>query len=281
MATAPLSCQKAHFQLPEGLHYLNCAYMGPLPRAAEDAGIRALRIKRDPTAIGPADFFEESDRVREKFARIMGAPDAGRVAIHPAVSYGIATAARNLPLSRGARIVLVEEQFPGNVYAWRRLAGEAGGSLHTVARPGGGEIGPEWNARILEAITPVTEIVTLPTVHWTDGTRFDLAAIGARVREVGAALVVDATQSCGAAPFDFAAVRPDVFVMAHCTVEERGVQVGECPRVLVAGVRQRRVAPAHRASAQRAVEPRVPQAVVVIDGGRVYLGSDGRIRSGV
>ena len=48
-----------------------------------------------------------------------------------------------------------------------------------------------WNAALLEAITDGTAVVTLPTVHWTDGTRFDLAAVGRRCRDVGAALVVD------------------------------------------------------------------------------------------
>jgi len=210
----PLPCQKDRFSLPGDLHYLNCAYMGPLPRAAEEAGIAALRIKCDPTALEPRHFFEESDRVREKFARVLGSGDASRVAIHPSVSYGVATAAKNLPLSRNARAVVVEEQFPGNVYSWRRLTGEAGAELHTVPRPGGAGAGAEWNARIQEAITPSTEIVALPTVHWTDGTRYDLAAIGARCREVGAALVVDATQSAGAVPFDLEGVRPDLVVAA-------------------------------------------------------------------
>jgi selenocysteine lyase/cysteine desulfurase len=51
-------------------------------------------------------------------------------------------------------------------------------------------------------------------VHWTDGTRFDLIEIGRRCRDVGAALVVDATQSIGALPFDIGAVQPDVLVCA-------------------------------------------------------------------
>ena len=51
-------------------------------------------------------------------------------------------------------------------------------------------------------------------MHWTDGTRFDLAAIGARAREVGAALVVDGTQSVGALPFDVQQLRPDALVCA-------------------------------------------------------------------
>ena len=209
-----LSCQKDRFSLPPDIHYLNCAYMGPLPKAAEEAGIAALRVKRDPTALEPRHFFQESDRIREKFARVIGAPDPQRVAIHPSVSYAVATAARNLPLEPGGRIVVVEEQFPGNVYSWRRLAAESGGEVYTVPRPGGAAVGQAWNQGVLEAITPRTGVVALPTVHWTDGTRFDLVAIGGRAREVGATLVVDATQSAGAVPFEVGAVRPDLFVAA-------------------------------------------------------------------
>jgi len=41
-------------------------------------------------------------------------------------------------------------------------------------------------------------IVAVPQRHWTDGSRSDLSAFGERVREGGAALVVDARQSLGA-----------------------------------------------------------------------------------
>ena len=43
----------------------------------------------------------------------------------------------------------------------------------------------------------------------------DLVAVGERCRAVGAALVLDLTQSLGAAPLDLAAVRPD-FAVAAC-----------------------------------------------------------------
>jgi selenocysteine lyase/cysteine desulfurase len=55
-------------------------------------------------------------------------------------------------------------------------------------------------------------IGALPHCHWIDGGLLDLVAIGARCREVGSALVVDATQSLGALPLDLAAVRPDYLV---------------------------------------------------------------------
>ena len=212
--STPLECQKAAFGLPDDLHYLNCAYMGPLPTVAEEAGVQALRLKRVPTSIGPEDFFQDSDRARGLFARLVNAPDPSRVAIHPAVSYGVATAARNFPLARGQEVVVVGEQFPGNVYAWRRRAAEAGARVRTVDRPGGAAPGARWNDALLEAIGPDTGIVALPTVHWTDGTRFDLGAVGARAREVGAAFLVDGTQSVGAVPFDVREVAPDALVVA-------------------------------------------------------------------
>src|SRR5690606_3756788 len=100
-----------------------CAYMGPLPVAAQEVGITAIRAKGAPSAIGPKDFFRDSDAARELFARIIGADDAARVAIIPSVSYGTATAARNLTCPAGSTIVIAAGQFPSNVYAWRRLAG--------------------------------------------------------------------------------------------------------------------------------------------------------------
>jgi selenocysteine lyase/cysteine desulfurase len=209
-----LSCQRDAFQMPRDYHYFNCAYMGPLPRASEEAGFEAIRKKRMPTAIVPPDAFWETDRLRDLFARLVNAPDPARVAIQPGVSYGVATAARNLPVEAGQNLVLSHEQFPGNVYSWRRVAGEAGAELRSV-EPGEGEgRGERWNQQLLEAIDARTAIVALPNVHWTDGTWFDLTAIGKRCREVGAALVVDATQSVGALPFDVAEVQPDVLICA-------------------------------------------------------------------
>ena len=34
-----LGCQKRRFALDEGEHFLNCAYLGPLPRSVAEAGM--------------------------------------------------------------------------------------------------------------------------------------------------------------------------------------------------------------------------------------------------
>ena len=89
-----LACQRHRFTLPDGAHYLNCAYMGPLPRVAQEAGSAGIRRKGAPMDITAADFFTESDGARRRFAALIGG-GAERVAIVPSVSYGIATVARN------------------------------------------------------------------------------------------------------------------------------------------------------------------------------------------
>ena len=213
-AMEPLSCQRDAFSLPAGEHYLNCAYMSPLPRRVEAAGIGGVRRKRVPHRIQPRDFFEESDRVRTLFARLIGASDPKRIALMPAVSYGMATIAQNLSLHADQNVIMVEEQFPSNVYAWRRLAQDTGATIRMVPAPDGADRGARWNERVLDAIDGTTGLVAAAPVHWADGTRFDLEAIGRRARDVGAAFVVDGTQSVGALPFDVTAVRPDALVCA-------------------------------------------------------------------
>jgi selenocysteine lyase/cysteine desulfurase len=208
-----LACQRHLFSLPPGEHYLNCAYMGPLPVAAQEAGIEGIRRKAIPSRIRTPDFFEDSDRVRALFARLLGV-SAERIALQPGVSYGVSSVARNVRGRPGQNVVIAAEQFPGNVYAWRRLCREQDLELRAVAAPDSARRGEEWNAALLDAIDERTAAVALPHVHWTDGTRFDLERIGERARTHAAVFVADLSQSLGAMPFDFQRIRPDAVVCA-------------------------------------------------------------------
>ena len=205
--------QRAKFSLPAKTTFLNCAYMSPLLKAVEKAGILGIRDKRNPAAISPIDFFTNSEILRTEFAKLIHAPDPKRIVIIPSASYGLATVTKNLRLSPGERIVVAHEQFPSNYYPWQRLTQETKAVLHTV-RPLESQIdrGKHWNERILDAITQATRVVALENVHWADGTKFDLMQIGKRAREVGAKLIIDGTQSVGALPFDVQSVKPDALV---------------------------------------------------------------------
>lgn len=210
-----LACQRAQFSLPPDLHYLNCAYMSPLSKRVEDAGMAGMRRKRVPAGITPDDFFNGPSRVRTLFAGLLGVEEPQRISIVPSVSYGISTVARNTPLSSGQQVVTLVDQFPSHVYPWRRVCGESGADLRVVDP---GESGPDratrWNTALLEAIDARTAVVAIPNVHWTDGTVFDLEAVGRRARDVGAALVIDGTQSIGAMAFDVGRIQPDAVVCA-------------------------------------------------------------------
>jgi selenocysteine lyase/cysteine desulfurase len=210
-----LTSQRHLFSLPDGEHYLNNAYLSPLAKPVEAAGVAALELRRNPTNIRAEHFFIDSDRARGLFARLVNAPDPSRVAIVPSVSYGMAIVARNLALRAGQNVVVAHAQFPSNVYGWRRLCAETGAELRAVQPPSASAgRGEGWNARLMEAIDADTTLVALGNVHWADGTRFDLERIGARAREVGALLVIDGTQSIGAMPFDLQRIQPDALVCA-------------------------------------------------------------------
>lgn len=216
-----LACQKALFSLDPEECWLDSAYMGPLPDPVRDAGIAAIERRSFPVGIGPADFFEPAERVRGMLARLVGA-DAERIAFVTTAASGFALVAHNLHPEPGANVVLLGDQFPSNVYPWRRWRA-LGVELRIVAapdaplRPAGAEPGraARWNDAVVAAIDARTMLVSIEQAHWTDGTLFDLPRIGARCREVGAVFAVDATQTAGAMPIDVDAVGIDALVV-HC-----------------------------------------------------------------
>lgn len=210
-----LSCQKNKFYLTDKVTYLNCAYMAPTLKSTHDVGIEGLAQKCFPFEVKANDFFENPKKLRTAFAKLINAQDPNRIAIIPSVSYAMANVANNIPLEKNDTIIVLADQFPSNYYIWQRRASETGATIVTVSPPNTNENrGKIWNQRILEAIDHNTKVVTMAHVHWADGTRFDLEAIRKRASEVGAALVLDATQSVGALPFDAAKVQPDALICA-------------------------------------------------------------------
>lgn len=202
-----LESQRELFEIPDDVSYLNCAYMGPQLRSVREVGERAIARKSRPWELTPQDFFEDSETVRSLFARLVGGNPDG-VAIVPSVSYGMAVAAANVPVEAGETVVILEDQFPSNVYPWRELAKRRGAEVVTVPRPAD----YDWTKAVLEYIEDSTALVSVPNCHWTDGSLLDLVRIGEAARGAGAALVVDGIQSVGAHPFDVGVVRPDFLV---------------------------------------------------------------------
>ena len=209
-----ITSQKHLFSLDEGVTYLNCAYMSPLLKSVEQAGIEAIQTKRSPNNVKAHDFFENGGKLRSAFAKLINCPNPDQTAIIPSVSYGIATAANNIPLQKGDEIILTDEQFPSNYYAWEFVAKKYGATINTIAPEAGKDRGKKWNEKILSAINKKTKVVSMANLHWADGTLFDLQAIRKATYDVGAFLIIDGTQSVGALPFDVQEVKPDALICA-------------------------------------------------------------------
>ena len=181
--------------------------MAPQLRSVTEAGLDAVRAKASPWELSAPQWFSGAETLRTLAAQLLGV-DADGVALVPAVSYGLAIAAANVPVSANQTIVLLDQEFPSNVYTWRELARKTGGRIVTV-RP---LANASWTEALDDAIDENTAIVAVPQCHWTDGSKIDLQRVAKRVREIGAALVIDASQSLGACPLDLGRVQPDFLV---------------------------------------------------------------------
>ena len=205
---------KAEFSLPDNEIFLNCAYMSPLLKCVEEAGMKGIMKKRNPASISVDDFFEDSALLRREFGRLIGADNPNRIVTIPSVSYAISTVANNIPLKPKNNIVVAAQQFPSNYYPWEKICSHGQAILKVVSPEEGSDRGKSWNENLLEAIDSNTKVVALGHIHWADGTLFDLKAIREKSREVGAVLIIDGTQSVGALPFDVKEIQPDALICA-------------------------------------------------------------------
>jgi len=209
-----MKCQKHLFQIPEGIHYLNCGYMSPLLKSVEEKGIEGMRRKRNPAAIKPADFFTGVVGVREKFGRMVNCQPA-QVAVMPSVSYGMNSVITNIPYTKGKHALTISEEFPSCYYTAQRWCKTHGAELRVIVRKEDiPEKAKDWNERILDAIVTDTAFVVMASVHWMNGTKFDLERIGKQCREVGAKFIVDGSQSVGALSIDVKKCRIDALICA-------------------------------------------------------------------
>ncbi len=209
-----MKSQKHLFSLKSGVHYLNCAYKGPLLKTAEEAALRALERERNPAEILPADFFEDAAQSRSLFGNIVNCA-ADEVAIIPSTSYGFSSVLNNVKAKPGGNAITLKDEFPSGHFSLHRWCHTHQNELVVVSPDLHEEHqGESWNRNILDAINENTSVVLMSSVHWMNGVKFDLQQIGEKCAAVGARFVVDGTQSVGAMPMDVKAFRIDALVCA-------------------------------------------------------------------
>jgi selenocysteine lyase/cysteine desulfurase len=203
-----LPSQRALFDIPREVCFLNAASWSPLPLATQEAGRAAVGRKGRPWTIAPEFAGEQHERARKAAARLINAePDD--VALISSISYGVATVGKMLALPRGSRVLVLQDDHSSPVLEWMGRAEEAGVTVETIAQPADGD----WTGAILAAIerpgAPPVSLASISCVHWSDGCLVDLDQVGAALRRADAKLLVDATQAVGAMPMDVKQIDPD------------------------------------------------------------------------
>jgi selenocysteine lyase/cysteine desulfurase len=206
-----LPSQRHLFDIPRDIAYFNCAYYSPQLNESRERLLAGVRAKSSPWQRLPPSFFDDAEKLRLLWSRLFGG-EADGYAVVPAASYALNTAARAVEptLKPGDEILMIAEDFPSNVFSWRRTARETGASIVTVANPADGN----WTDAILSAIGARTKVVAVPTCHWTNGARIDPEPISDACRKNGSILVIDATQTLSAMPFSMERVQPDFLAAA-------------------------------------------------------------------
>jgi selenocysteine lyase/cysteine desulfurase len=206
-----LASQRALFEMPRSICYLNAASYSPLPLRTLDAGRAAVERKGRPWMIDWSFATQQYERARTAAARLVNA-DPSDIALVASVSYGVATAAKVLEIPRGTRVIVLEDDHSSPVLEWHTRAEAGGFAVETVRRPGDGD----WTSAVLEAIArpgaaPVG-LASISSVHWSDGGLVDVDQVAASLRQHGARFVVDATQSAGVLALDVRSLDPDFVI---------------------------------------------------------------------
>jgi selenocysteine lyase/cysteine desulfurase len=206
-----LSSQRALFDIPGDVCFLNAASYSPLPLASLDAGRRAVARKGRPWLIDHEFASRQYERTRNAAARLINA-DPEDVALISSVGYGIAAAAKILPVPSGSRVLILQDDHSSPVLEWMTRASAGDFAVEAVRRPGNGD----WTEALLSAIertgaAPIA-VVSISSVHWSDGGAVDLDAVAPAVRAQDAALLVDATHSAGVMSLDVRTLDPDFVV---------------------------------------------------------------------
>ena len=206
-----LSSQRALFDIPRDVCFLNAASWSPLPLATQEAGRKAVARKGRPWLIDQEFHFQQYERARRAAARLIKASPED-VALISSIAYGVATAAKVLAVPAGSRVLVLQDDHASPVLEWMARSHAGGFSVETVRRPGNGD----WTEALLTAIeragaAPLA-VASISSVHWSDGGAVDLARVAPALRSRGAALLVDATHSAGVLPLDVGALDPDFVV---------------------------------------------------------------------
>ncbi len=169
--------------------YLNQASLGLIPRESVDAMARFVRDVAQYGNVRMSDATEARvlDDLRDAASALLDAPQRS-IAVIAGASEGLGQVA--------AEVLLVPTDFPSVTYPWLGARARLGTTIGWVED----EPQTDLSTALIEAISGSTSVVCISAVQYATGTAIDVRAVAKRAHDVGAKIVVDATQLAGAGP---------------------------------------------------------------------------------
>ncbi|HEX8195236.1 MAG TPA: aminotransferase class V-fold PLP-dependent enzyme [Pyrinomonadaceae bacterium] len=185
------------FPITKEYIYLNSAAVTPPPTIAIEAINEQLRDVQMYGSRNYRQWVGRKENCRRLLANLINARPE-QIAFLRNTSDALSTIANGLKWNAGDNIVTFQNEFPSNVYAWRRIRDTENVELRFC---------PERDGHIdldefISLIDEKTRIVAISAVQYASGFRADLKKIGEAARAVDALLVVDAIQAAGVVPID-------------------------------------------------------------------------------
>ncbi|PUA79980.1 cysteine desulfurase [Nocardioides currus] len=223
-------------QLAGGLPlvYLDSANTSQKPQVVIDTMVDHLEhhnanISRAMHQLG-AESTEAFEAARDRVAAFIKAPSRDEVIFTKnatealnLVANTFAWASGELSVGEGDEVVITEMEHHSNIVPWQLLTERTGATLRWFGLTDDGRLDL---SNIDELINERTKVVSLTWVSNMLGTINPVAEIAARAHEVGAVVVVDASQAAPQLPIDVVASGADLLVFTgHKVVGPTGIGV--------------------------------------------------------
>jgi cysteine desulfurase/selenocysteine lyase len=219
------------------LVYLDSANTSQKPQVVIDTMVDHLErhnanIARAMHQLG-AEATAAYEDARAKVATFIGAPDRDEVVFTKNATEALNLAANTLAwpgqrqVGPGDEVVISEMEHHSNIVPWQLLCERTGATLRWLGVTDDGHLDL---SNVDDLITERTRVVSLVWVSNMLGTVNPIGDIARRAHEVGALVVVDASQAAPQVPIDLAAMpddeRPDLLAFTgHKVVGPTGIGV--------------------------------------------------------
>ncbi|MCS6887037.1 aminotransferase class V-fold PLP-dependent enzyme [Chloroflexus sp.] len=204
--TIDLAAYRAEFPITERYAFLSHAAVSPLSRRVQAAVQTYLdHAAREPFLAVFPHVLAQFAELKQRLARLINAASPDEIVFMPNTAAGINTAAVSLPLRPGDNVLVLDGDYPANIYPWQQLAYR--GVLVKVVPQHKGGLDIDV---LVRRIDHRTRVIALSSAMFATGFRNDLAAVGQLCHERGIYFVVDAIQTLGAFPLDVQAWHIDM-----------------------------------------------------------------------